>query len=86
MAILRWLLISAALGLMSGYVTASCIVHAQMRSMLISGHVTASEQEKSEGYFNVGPGMMIAVKPDTDLHRWFLQQVDRDIDVLLDTK
>jgi hypothetical protein len=40
------------------------------QSVTLSGDLAATDQERDEGYFALGPDAMLAVKPGSSLHDW----------------
>lgn len=44
---------------------------------ILRATITATELESQEGYFQIGPGVMIIVKPDSDMHQWFRSRVNQ---------
>jgi hypothetical protein len=37
--------------------------------------ISATEQEAQEGYFHIGPGLMIVTEPESDAHKWFREHL-----------
>ena len=45
----------------------------------VTGPLTATETERSEGYFQLGKEIMIALRPGTEPHRLAEQMLNREV-------
>lgn len=70
--ILALLLFSFALGL-SAYDTA-----------IVTGQLTATDQEADEGYFALGMEAAIVAKPGSELHRWLTSHAGQRLKLSLE--
>jgi hypothetical protein len=53
---------------------------------VISGMVSATEQESDEGYFAIGSETMIVAKPNSTLHRWLRERTGQHVRVTITTR
>jgi len=56
-------------------------LHAQGDDFSVTGKISCTDQECDEGYFQIAPTVMLAVKPGSEFHKYLRQQAGRKIEI-----
>ena len=62
-------------------VTATAATVTARAGFHLTGRMTATETERTEGYFNLGRDLMLASRPGTEPHRILTEMLDREVQV-----
>lgn len=61
-------------------------VYGAARGFVITGPITATDQEAQEGYFHVGSEFMVITKPNSPIHDDLKAMIGRDVVVAVEAK
>ena len=62
------------------------IISGQSPGFVVTGHMTATDQESREGTFHVGTEFMVITKPKSPIHDDLMDMVGHDVTVIIEAR